>query len=282
MKLKSSIILCALAGLLLSSCAGKQPRDGGGLMKVTASIAPVAYLAREIGGDSAEVQVLLPPGSDAESFEPQIGKLRDLEGASLFAATGLLPFEDKIASTVRENGGARFVPLSGGIELINGTHGDGEPDPHIWVSVRNLRVMGRTLSEAMAAARPAAAEYFNARHALLDNRLDSLDKAFSARLAGADNPVFLVWHPSLSYFARDYGLRQIAVGFEGKEHSAVGARERLDAALAASPKVYFLQAEEDPRAAETLPLPAGTRKVTINLMAPDWETEIKKVADALR
>lgn len=251
-------------------------------MKVTVSIAPLAFLADEIGGDSVEVQVLLPSGSDAESFEPQLGKLRDLEGASIFAATGLLPFENKVAATLKNNGGPDFVTLADSLDLIRGTHGEGEADPHVWVSVRNLRKMAEVLSAAMAKARPEASDYFAANFRKLDTRLDSLDRAFAAELAETDNPVFLVWHPSLSYFARDYGLRQVSVGFEGKENSAIGTKERIKAALASSPKVYFLQADEDPRGAETLPLPEGTEKVTINLMASDWEAEIKKVADALR
>lgn len=249
-------------------------------MKVTASIAPIAFLAEEIGGDSVDVQVLLPPGTDAESFEPQLGKLRDLEGASLFAATGLMPFESKIAAALGEV--PRYVPLAGGIDPVNGTHGDEGADPHIWMSPRNLRVMGASLAAAMEAARPGASDYFAENWKALDARLDSLDRYVSAALAGAGAPVFLVWHPSLSYFARDYGLRQVSVGFEGKEGSAVGTRDRVAAAMAAAPKVYFLQADEDPRTARTLQVPDGTRIETINIMAPDLEAEIKKIADALR
>lgn len=271
---------CALP--LLLSCGNTGVSGNAGRMKVTASITPLDYLAEEIGGDSVEVQVLLPQGSDPENFEPQLGKLRALEGASVFAATGLLPFENKTVSALAEGGDARFVPLSCGIDLVRGTHGEGEADPHIWVSVRNLRVMARTLSDAMAAERPAAKDYFAANWRVLDSRLDSLDRAFSGMFAGSAKPAFLVWHPSLSYFARDYGLRQVAIGFEGKENSAVGTRRRIDAALAGNPKVYFIQADEDPRAAETIPVPDGIRKVSINLMASDWEAELTKVADALR
>ncbi len=250
-------------------------------MTVTASIAPVAWIAGEIGGDSVAVRVLLPQGSDAESFEPQLGKLRDLEGSSLFAATGLLPFENKVSAAACEDAGVVSVRLADGLDLITGTHGGNEPDPHIWVSVRNLRIMSTTLLAAMCRERPSAAEVFETNWRALDAKLDSIDRAIGSGLAEAGNPAFLVWHPSLSYFARDYGLRQISVGFEGKEDSAVGIRKRIDAAIAEKPKVYFLQADEDPRSAETLPISETTKKMTINLMAPDWESEIIRVADAL-
>ncbi len=276
-------LLLLPAAVLLLSCGGRGRGDSAaGPMKVTAGIAPVAWLVDQIGGDSVEVSVFLPQGSDAESFEPQLGKLRDLEGSSLFVATGLLPFEGRVAESAGESAGVEVVRLADGLDLITGTHGGGEPDPHVWVSVRNLRAMSGVLLEAMRRARPSAAETFDTNWNALDARLDSLDRAVAAGLAEAGNPSFLVWHPSLSYFARDYGLRQISVGFEGKEGSAVGTRDRIDAALAESPKVYFLQADEDPRAASTLPVGDATKKVSINLMAPDWESEIIKVADALR
>lgn len=272
----------SIAALVLLVACGGSVKDNQRPMKVTASIAPLAWLVNEIGGDSVEVQVLLPQGSDAESFEPQIGKLRELQGASLFAVTGLLPFENKIATVANEGAGVETVSLSTGLDLITGTHGGDEPDPHIWTSVRNLRVMARTLLSAMSEERPAAADVFTANWKALDMRLDSLDRLFETTMGAAGRPTFLVWHPSLSYFARDYGLRQISVGFEGKENSAVGTKERIDAALAGHPKVYFIQVDEDSRAAQSLPVPDETKIQSINLMAPDWEAEISVVADALR
>ncbi|MDE7142868.1 MAG: zinc ABC transporter substrate-binding protein [Muribaculaceae bacterium] len=70
-------LACAVSLSLLCACGrGKVTPEGP--MKVTASIAPIAALVEAIGGDSVDVQVLLHQGADAERFEPQIGKLREL------------------------------------------------------------------------------------------------------------------------------------------------------------------------------------------------------------
>ena len=59
-----------------------------------------------------------------------------------------------------------------------------------------------------------------------------------------------VWHPSLSYFARDYGLEQISLGTEGKEMSAKSLTEAIDKARDKGVGVFFFQKEYDSRQAE--------------------------------
>ena len=52
-----------------------------------------------------------------------------------------------------------------------------------------------------------------------------------SRAYGKRGSSFLVWHPSLSYFARDYGLHQIALGgAEHKEVSIPALREAIEEA----------------------------------------------------
>ena len=71
-------------------------------------------------------------------------------------------------------------------------------------------------------------------------RLDSIDNAITARLAPHKGDSFIVWHPSLSYFARDYGLNQVVVGgSEHKESSIADLKESIDTARNAE-LLYFL------------------------------------------
>lgn len=69
-----------VTALLLASLLGAKP-------VVIASIAPVGYLAKAIGGDKIEVQSLAK--GDVHSYEPKPNDMKTIAKASLFIAAGL-------------------------------------------------------------------------------------------------------------------------------------------------------------------------------------------------
>ncbi|MDE6397187.1 MAG: zinc ABC transporter substrate-binding protein [Muribaculaceae bacterium] len=256
------------------------------------SVEPQQAILEEIVGDRFNVVSVLQPGSNPETFEPTMKTRREIDGAKAFFTTGNLPFEEMLSASLPE--GVMEVNVTTGITPLYGTHGhshghghdhghgEAEVDPHVWASVKNARVIARNMFDAVLTLDPAGEMYYRPRYEALDNRLDSLDLVFSAQLSA---PImirsFVVWHPSLSYLARDYGLEQISVGFENKEMPASHLAKIIDEAKMDAVKVFFFQQEYDSRQAETLNERMGTRLVTINPRAYEWEKELKKVVDAL-
>ncbi len=110
--------------------------------------------------------------------------------------------------------------------------------------------------------------------------MDSIDSVVAGRL-GSEGGAFAVWHPSLSYFARDYGLEQIAVGAESKEVSPRRLKEIIDEARADSVEVFFFQREYDSRQAQTINSAIGSRLVTIDPLSYDWEGQLFLITDEL-
>lgn len=216
---------------------------------------------------------------------------KKIDRAQAFFSTGHLPFEQSLAETLP--GEVKVVDSSKGIVPVYGTHdhdhGDGlhhhdheSADPHVWTSVRNARVMAGNMLDAVVNLEPENAEYYRTNYAALDARLDSLDRALTARFdAMTGSRAFAVWHPSLSYLARDYGLEQISVGFENKEMPARQLARVIDQTRSHDVEVFFFQKEFDSRQAESLNTEMGTRLVTINPLDYNWETEIIRVADEL-
>ena len=213
-------LLISATALLMASCSGARHHDDTPEKPVVVvCIAPLSYFAEGIGGDKVNVEVMAPAGTDPETYEPSMASLRSASQASVIFTTGLLPFEGKIARTVKESSGGKTLnqTLCDSLQLIMGTHGHDEADPHIWMSLRNARVMARTVCRALTRALPADSAYFRVRLAAMEHRLDSLDNVTATALAPITGSSFLIWHPSLSYFARDYGLQQVAIAAENKE-----------------------------------------------------------------
>ncbi len=284
-------LVIASAGLIVSCGSKVQTRHKP---TATVSIPPQQYLLKAIAGDSITINCLLQSGSNPESFEPGIALLRSVSNSDALLLAGNLGFESAIAERVTAgNGDIAVYDTSRGIDFIYGTHdhcdhhdGDdhhdhGGADPHTWTSIRNARIIAANMLDALTEIDPDNAGYYRANFDRLDSRLDSLDRATTQRLAASDDKSFIVWHPSLSYFARDYGLEQISVGQEGKETSVKAMQQRIAHALEHNVKVFFFQKEFDSRQAETLNSQIGARMVIINPMNPDWEHEIKIITDAL-
>lgn len=295
-KLSSYTTLLLL--LLLCSCS-----KGNGNADLIVSVEPQRALLQEIVGDKHHVRSLLEKNANPESFEPTMQTRMALEEAPIFFPIGLLPFEHNLTEAIPE-GTKKVVNSHDGIDLIYGTHGhhhddcdhhDGHgehcdhdhdglsADPHIWFSVRNARTIAAGMAEAMASLEPENADFYRANLRRLDARLDSLDQALSAAIDSlpVDKRAFAVWHPSLSYMARDYGLKQIAVGFENKEMSPAHLAEVAEQAAKDGVTILFFQQNLDPRQAETLNKAMGTRMVNINPLSADWEAQISSVIDAL-
>lgn len=286
MKFRISYIIYMLAAAILAtSCT-----HGTEKAPLVVSVDPQRSILQEIVGDRHEVISLLVTGTNPETFEPTVTTRMAVERTPAFFTTGVLPFEQAL---IEKMGTKNAYDTSKGLELIYGTHGHSHhmhsdmhgdlPDPHVWVSVRNARRVAANMVEQMVRLEPENASFYTENYKRLDARLDSLDRVISERLAAlpADRRAFAVWHPSLSYFARDYGLEQIAVGFENKETSPVRIAAVAEEAREHGVKVFFYQTGTDSRHASTLNKAIGSELIEMNAMAPDWEQQLENVTDAL-
>lgn len=252
-------------------------------MGYAVSIEPQRWLLEQLVDSGTNISVVMERGADPETFEPTMAQRRSADDAAAYFITGTLPFE----KTITEGTSTRIVDTSEGIEPVYGTHSHGDhdhhgiADPHMWTSVSGARVMAANMTETLCAIDTAHADEYRARLSTLDGRLDSIDAAIRARLSEAPHSTFAIWHPSLSYYARDYGLRQLALGSEGKEMSARQLREAIDTARADSVGVFFIQKEYDVRQAQPLNDGIGARLVVIDPLDYNWDNQMTLIADEL-
>lgn len=287
------LLLAAAAVVAVAGCS----RKGGAKAIVTVSIDPQKWLLDSIVGDRAEVKSLLPGDANPENFDPPLATLRDASRSLLYMKMGHLPWEEALGQRLKDgNGKMKIVDTSEGIDLIadeghahlhndaDGDHHDHSgADPHTWTSVRNARVIAANMLGAMVEADPVNADYYRRRYADLDRNLARLDSSMTARLAPLRGCPFLVWHPSLSYFARDYGLKQIALGSGGKELSLPGLMERIASVPeGAGQLVMFVQPQMDESGrSDAIAQATGARKAVFNPMAAEWDAAMLQLVDAL-
>lgn len=279
-------LLLPLAMVCAIACSSDMPDK----KIVTVSIEPQKYLVEQIAGDRVQVRCLLADGANPETYDPSMTHMLNLQKSAVYLRVGNIGFEAALVDKIHDsNPGLPIFDTSEGITPIRGTHTHGHghededtPDPHTWTSVKNARIMAGNILKALTEVDPDHATEYSNNYARLTARLDSIDSEYSRRLAPLSGRAFLVWHPSLSYFARDYGLRQIVVGgAESKESSIEELRSAMDQAGERGADVFFSQTDLDSRLVSALNDELGARKVTVNLLSSDWEGEMNRIVDAL-
>jgi len=286
MKHIETIIVALILALTVQSCGGTRKDDARADIAVT--ILPLKYIVENITGDDFRVDVLVPSGASPETFEPTPKQYIALNEARMIFSTGLIDFENALLSRIEHK--ERLVNLSRGIDLMEGScshdhshaeaahdaeeheHAEEEHlhgiDPHIWTSPRELRIMARNAFDAISRQYPDSTKYVEAYRAL-DERLGRLDAECKRRCDESESRAFVVYHPALTYFARAYGLEQIAVESDGKEPSAKHIARIIDEARAKGVACLLYQSQYPRSAVEIIARDMGVECREIDPLAED-------------
>ncbi len=285
-------ILSAIIVASLFALAGCAPSVGDGQSKplVAVGIPPIGAMVRSIAGDKVDVFVLSDSETDPETFEPSPAQRLRMAKADAYIMAGHLPYESALAASLKnDNPAMLIVDASAGITPIEGTHKHihhgrkvvHTADPHTWTSVRNASIIARNIAKALKATSPVDSTYFMMRADSVCLQYEKLDSMFAAQLSAVPSRAFLIWHPSLSYFARDYGLHQVALEAEGKEATPGALRRSIDSGESSGAKVFFMQRQYDNRSAEAVASGLGVKTVTINPLDSLWAEQLQYIADEL-
>jgi zinc transport system substrate-binding protein len=91
----------------------------------------------------------------------------------------------------------------------------------------------------------------------------------------------MIYHPNLAYLARDYGLKEIAVEFEGKEPPPSRLKELIDIAASKNIKTIFVQREYDSKNAREIAREIGGHVAVIDPLSENWLKSTNDIIDAL-
>ena len=277
--MKHILIFICMAAVAMTACHSEKRTE----RTMYVSIAPIKYLVSEIVGDDFDVEVLVPAGASPETFEPTPKQFIALNRSRLIFGTGLLDFEKALLGKVQH--AEKIVDLSKGIEVIAGScshthhghHCAHGVDPHIWCSPKELMAMAENAFEAIRTAMPDSVKY-EARYDALCQKLLDLDEEVGEMCRYATNQYFIIYHPALTYFARDYALQQVAIEHEGKEASAKRLAEIIDNARRDGIKRVFYQSEFPRSSVEVVCEDIGAEAVEINPLAEDIVGNIRDIA----
>lgn len=275
--------------LLSTSC--KTASESVDKPVISVSIIPQKYFIEQLSGDLVEVNVMIPPGASPATYEPTVSQLGKLDRSLAYFRIGYIGFEqswmDKISSV---NPGMRIVDLSKGVELIledseeeeeNHGHTHHGVDPHIWMSTINARIIARNIHNELVLLFPDEKEYLLLRLQNFSLSLDSLHLAITSELEGMENRKFMIYHPALTYYARDYGLEQFPLEIEGKTPSPAHMKQITDLAADQQISKILIQKQFDRKYAEALAKETGSEIIQFDPLDLHWDQQMRYIASQL-
>jgi len=248
---------------------GAQPER----IHVVATIFPLADVARNVGADAVEVTCLLPRGASPHTFELRPGQAQVVSRAQIFLSVGA-GLDDWAAKLVESAPGAVHVVATRGMKLLapiehgHGGGGDGDGhegaagDPHVWLDPLAVRdLIAPAICEALVTVDPARADTYRGNLARYQEELSSLDREIRDRVASFRHRQIVTFHPAWAYFARRYGLEQVAVLVEspGKQPPARWLGEVADTMKRLGIDVVFAEPQFNPALAEAVAREFGGR-----------------------
>lgn len=279
MKKRIPFALALLLPLLLLGCSQRKTADERRVITVT--IEPLRYFAERIAGDKFDIRTMVPSGANPETYEPTAQQMVELAESDLYVKVGSIGFERTWMKRLETNAPhAIVIDSSTGITLAQSA--DGIVDPHTWMSAANAAIISTNICKALTNIDHRDSLYFKQNLARLLSDIAHVDEEVKLTLEHAKSRTFLIYHPILTYFARDYGLTQIPMEQEGREPSAAQLQEVITQARRQGAQVFFVQKEFGEHNVEIVAKSSGTKKQTINPLGYDWAKEMKNIATSLK
>lgn len=227
------ILICTLC-LALCACGqqAQAPETDGGV-NIVATVFPAYDFARQIAGDDGNVTLLIPPGSEAHSYEPTPQDIIRIQNCDLLVCNGgeseawldeilggmgneiptvvMLDCVDALTEEEKDGMQVHEHHEHHDHDHDHDEHEDEEYDEHVWTSPVNAQLICRAISAALCQADPAHASDYTARCVDYCAELQELDADFRGVIANAKRHtlIFADRFP-VRYFVEEYGLDYFA------------------------------------------------------------------------
>ncbi|WP_410217990.1 metal ABC transporter substrate-binding protein [Paracoccus sp. (in: a-proteobacteria)] len=181
-------------------------------LRVATSFTILADMARNVGGDLADVHSITPPGAEIHNYQPGPRDIIGIGDADLILVNGLnldlwaLQYLDRL-------GEVPLATVSDGIDPlpIQGGEYDGKPNPHAWMALDSALIYVDNIAAAMAKADPGNAEVYRTNAEAYKQQIaDTIGPLRErARALPEDRRWLVSSEGAFSYLARDFHLSEL-------------------------------------------------------------------------
>jgi len=279
--MKKILFILCLSCFGLISCKSPESRKRGTIM---VTIEPLRYFAEQIAGKKFNIETMVRPGNSPEDYEPTPRQMVELSHSLLYIKVGNIGFEQIWMRRLQKNvPHLKIIDSSKGITQAYSA--PGVPDPHTWMSCKNARIISENIYHALVDESPQDSIAFRKNLERMLKKINQTDHDVRVILqldAHRKSKAFVIYHPILTYYARDYHLTQLPMEQDGREPSAKEMQDLVQKARKLHVRTIFIQRQFSPRNAMTIALATKAQPENIDPLNYDWREEMLLVARSLQ
>jgi len=256
-------------------------------MQVCVSIPPQEFFVKKIAGDLVDVEIMVKPGSNPATYTPKPSQLKVISHASLYFTIGVA-FEKnwlkrfssinnkmKIIDTTKD---IKKIPMVSSDEHEHKNHHHKGLDPHVWLDPILVVKQVKIMTQALVENDPKNSKIYLENEKKFIKELEYIDTQIKAIISKTKQKEFIVFHPAFGYFAKAYGLKQIAIEKEGKEPSVKYIKKVIDFAKEHKIKTVFVAPQFSQKSAKQIAKQIGGSVKSINPLSQEWDKNIIDIA----
>jgi zinc transport system substrate-binding protein len=275
--MKKLIILLILSTTFLSA-----------KIQICVSIPPQAFFVQKIAGNLVDIEILVKPGSNPATYAPKPSQLKLISKSLAYFTIGVSFEKNWLHRFSSINKEMKIIDTTKGIKKIEmgHDHNHGKDhheslDPHVWLDPALVKMQITHISDTLIKLDPNHKESYLTNSTNFIKELESIDLKIKSILKDTKSKEFIVFHPSFGYFAKAYGLKQIAIEKEGKEAKIKRIKKIIDFAKEKNIKTIFVAPEFSQKSAKQIANQIDGKVITVNPLALDWDKNILSIAKSL-
>lgn len=272
-------------------------------INVAVSILPQKTFVEAIGGEKVNVSLMVKPGNSPHSYEPKPSQMKEIANANIYFAIGVEFEEAWLPKFAAQNTKMQIIDLSKGITKItveNHSHEEHEHedehkkdnkhedhdheglDPHIWTAPSNVKIIAQNIYNTLVAHDKANSNYYKENYENFLNHIKNTDKEIKKILIDVETgSKFMVFHPAWGYFAKDYGLVQLAIEAGGKDPKPKQVINLINEAKEENVKAVFTAPEFSDKTAKQIASEVGVPVIKVSPLNPKWSENLINLAKAI-
>lgn len=288
MKKKLGILfLVSIVSVILTACSTS--KNSNNKLNIVTTFYPVYEFSKEIVGDTADVKLLIGAGTEVHEYEPSakaIATIQDSD-AFIYENENMETWAPKVIDGLDKNK-VKVVKATENMLLLPGIaeeeeeHAEGEAhsheyDPHVWLSPKRAIIMVESIRDQLSTNFPDKKDTFEKNAKQYIEKLEQLDKKYTAELSNAKQKSFVTQHAAFAYLALDYNLKQVPIAglSPDKEPTAARLAELTKYIKDNSIKYIYFEENASSTVANTLAKETGVKLDVLNPLESLTEQETK-------
>jgi len=199
-----------------SVACGSDSDDGtnapNGRLKIATTVAPITSIVANIVGDRADVEGIVPEGTNSHTFEPEPSVAELLSTADVVYINGLVleePTKELADQNLKDGAelvelGTQAIPESEYKYDFSFPEEEGKPNPHLWTDPTLALDYAEIVKDDMSERDPGNAEYYADNYEKFSDLIEGFDTAMREAFATVPERKLLTYHDAYAYFADTY------------------------------------------------------------------------------